>query len=98
MIPTTIRLTDKQRKWMKEMNLNISKYVRSLIDKDMANRQFKARFVQMIHNLRLNCETKIAYNCISQSQNMNLKMEMILFFYEQIMDKNGQNPQVNRKL
>ena len=38
MIPTTIRLTDKQRKWMKEMNLNISKYVRSLIDKDMANR------------------------------------------------------------
>ena len=38
MIPTTIRLTDKQRKWIKEMNLNVSKYVRSLIDKDMANR------------------------------------------------------------
>ena len=38
MIPTTIRLTDKQRKWIKEMNLNVSKYVRSLIDKNMANR------------------------------------------------------------
>ena len=38
MIPTTIRLTDKQRKWIKEMNLNVSKYVRSLMDKDMANR------------------------------------------------------------
>ena len=38
MIPTTIRLIDKQRKWIKEMNLNVSKYVRSLIDKDMANR------------------------------------------------------------
>ncbi len=38
MIPTTIRLTDKQRKWIKEMNLNVSKYVRTFMDKDMANR------------------------------------------------------------
>ena len=34
--PTTVRLTDRQIKWINEMNLNVSKYVRSLIDKDMA--------------------------------------------------------------
>ena len=64
MIPTTIRLTDKQRKWIKEMNLNVSQYVRTFMDKDMANGQFKARFVQMIHYLLINHETKIAYNFI----------------------------------
>ena len=37
MIPTTIRLTDKQRKWIKEMNLNVSQYVRTFMDKDMVN-------------------------------------------------------------
>ena len=35
-LPTTVRLTDGQIKWVEEMNLNVSKYVRSLIDKDMA--------------------------------------------------------------
>ena len=34
-LPTTVRLTDGQIKWVEEMNLNVSKYVRSLIDKDM---------------------------------------------------------------
>ena len=34
-LPTTVRLTDGQIKWIEEMNLNVSKYVRSLIDKDM---------------------------------------------------------------
>ena len=33
---TTVRLTDGQIKWVEEMNLDVSKYVRSLIDKDMA--------------------------------------------------------------
>ena len=33
--PTTIYLSDEQRDWINEMSLNVSKYVRSLIDKDM---------------------------------------------------------------
>ena len=33
--PTTIYLSDEQRNWINEMSLNVSKYVRSLIDKDM---------------------------------------------------------------
>ena len=33
--PTTVYLSDKQRNWIDEMSLNVSKYVRSLIDKDM---------------------------------------------------------------
>ena len=77
MIPTTIRLTDKQRKWIKEMNLNVTQYVRTFMDKDMANRQFKARFVQMIHYLLIKHE---------------FENGMISPFYEQIMAKNGINP------
>ena len=34
--PTTVRLSDEQIKWINEMNLNVSKYVRALIDRDMA--------------------------------------------------------------
>ena len=64
MIPTTIRLTDKQRKWIKEMNLNVSQYVRTFMDKDMANGQFKAQFVSSLHHLLVNHETKIACNFI----------------------------------
>ena len=33
--PTTIYLSDEQKIWIDEMSLNVSKYVRSLIDKDM---------------------------------------------------------------
>ena len=33
--PTTIYLSDEQRNWINEMSLNVSKYVRSLIDRDM---------------------------------------------------------------
>ena len=32
---TTIYLSEDQKKWIDEMSLNVSKYVRSLIDKDM---------------------------------------------------------------
>jgi hypothetical protein len=32
---TTIYLSDDQKKWIEEMSLNVSKYVRSLIDRDM---------------------------------------------------------------
>ena len=32
---TTIYLSEDQKKWIDEMSLNVSKYVRSLIDRDM---------------------------------------------------------------
>ena len=32
---TTVYLSDEQKIWIDEMSLNVSKYVRSLIDKDM---------------------------------------------------------------
>ena len=32
---TTVYLSDDQRNWIDEMSLNVSKYVRSLIDRDM---------------------------------------------------------------
>ena len=32
---TTVYLSDEQKIWINEMSLNVSKYVRSLIDKDM---------------------------------------------------------------
>ena len=46
---TTIHLTDDQAKWVNEMNLNISKYVRSLVDKDMARwKEFSDKVLQPI--------------------------------------------------
>jgi len=46
---TTIHLTDDQAKWVHEMNLNISKYVRSLVDKDMARwKEFSDKVLQPI--------------------------------------------------
>ena len=32
---TTVYLSDDQRNWIDEMSLNVSKYVRSLIDRDI---------------------------------------------------------------
>ena len=32
---TTVYLSDDQKKWIDEMSLNVSKYVRSLIDRDI---------------------------------------------------------------
>ena len=46
---TTIHLTDEQAKWINEMNLNISKYVRSLVDRDMARwKEFTDEVLQPI--------------------------------------------------
>ena len=48
-LPTTVRLTDGQIKWVEEMNLNVSKYVRSLIDKDMVMwKEIKEKVLQPI--------------------------------------------------
>jgi hypothetical protein len=48
-LPTTVRLTDAQIKWVEEMNLNVSKYVRSLIDKDMVKwKEIKEKVLQPI--------------------------------------------------
>jgi len=33
--PTTVYLSEDHKKWINEMSLNVSKYVRSLIDRDM---------------------------------------------------------------
>ena len=50
-LPTTVRLTDRQIKWINEMNLNVSKYVRSLIDKDMATwKEISDKVLQPIVN------------------------------------------------
>ena len=49
--PTTVRLSDEQIKWINEMNLNVSKYVRSLIDKDMATwKEISDKVLQPIVN------------------------------------------------
>ena len=36
MIPTTIRLTDKQRKWVEDKGLSLSKYIRIFIDEQIS--------------------------------------------------------------
>jgi|21_taG_2_1085346.scaffolds.fasta_scaffold76723_2 hypothetical protein len=49
--PTTVRLSDDQIIWINEMNLNVSKYVRSLIDKDMATwKEISDKVLQPIVN------------------------------------------------
>ena len=49
--PTTVRLTDRQIKWINEMNLNVSKYVRALIDRDMATwKEISDKVLQPIVN------------------------------------------------
>jgi hypothetical protein len=40
MSATTIHLTDEHRKWIDEMSLNLSKYVRKLLDKEMSDTSF----------------------------------------------------------
>ena len=50
-LPTTVRLTDRQIKWINEMNLNVSKYVRALIDRDMATwKEISDKVLQPIVN------------------------------------------------
>ncbi|MBT6646059.1 MAG: hypothetical protein HOB51_00865 [Thaumarchaeota archaeon] len=49
--PTTVRLSDEQIKWINEMNLNVSKYVRALIDRDMATwKEISDKVLQPIVN------------------------------------------------
>ena len=49
--PTTVRLSDQQIKWINEMNLNVSKYVRALIDRDMATwKEISDKVLQPIVN------------------------------------------------
>ena len=35
MVPTTIRLTDEQRKWVEDKGLSLSKYIRIFINEQM---------------------------------------------------------------
>ena len=57
---TTVRLTDGQIKWVEEMNLDVSKYVRSLIDRDMQ------RWKQITEDVLIpivDAEKKLDYMC-----------------------------------
>ena len=57
---TTVYLSDEQKIWIDEMSLNVSKYVRSLIDRDMQ------RWKQITEDVLIpivDAEKKLDYMC-----------------------------------
>ncbi|MBT6646165.1 MAG: hypothetical protein HOB51_01400 [Thaumarchaeota archaeon] len=70
-LPTTVRLTDRQIKWINEMNLNVSKYVRSLIDKDMIKwKDITEKVLQPI----IDCEQELDESQYHEVQNKHREL------------------------
>ncbi len=71
-LPTTVRLTDGQIKWVEEMNLNVSKYVRSLIDKDIVKwKEIKEKVLQPI----IDSEQELDESQYQEVQNVNKQLD-----------------------
>ena len=68
---TTIYLSEDHKKWIDEMSLNVSKYVRSLIDKDMAKwKEISEKVLQPI----IDCEQELDESQYHEVQNKHREL------------------------